>query len=100
MRVFNSGTLLDYGKAHADADRAVRELNETLRSAVWTSMRDVQETYPSSVVLNGERAVFHVKGNYYRVIVAFNFQKQGAFIKFVGTHREYDRVDALTVDRF
>ncbi len=63
-------------------------------------MQDVREAYPSAVVLNGERVVFHVKGNDYRAIVAFNFKKQGAFIKFIDTHAEYDRIEALTIDRF
>jgi mRNA interferase HigB len=51
-------------------------------------------------VLNEGRAVFRVKGNDYRAIVAFDFRRQAAFIKFVGTHAEYDKVDALTVDFF
>jgi mRNA interferase HigB len=50
-----------------------------------------------AVILNGERARFEVAGGNYRMIVAFNFKHQIAFIKFLGTHAEYDKIDALTV---
>lgn len=100
MRVFNSNTLLGFGKEHAEADRSARELNRTLRSATWSKMQDVMEAYPSATVLNAERVVFRVKGNDYRVIVAFDFPRQAAFVKFAGTHAEYDRVDALSIDLY
>ncbi len=100
LRVFNSNTLLGFGKEHANADHAIRELNKTLRSAAWSKMQDVVDAYPSATVLNAERVVFRVKGNDYRAIVAFDFQRQAEFIKFVGTHGEYDRVDALSVDLY
>ena len=100
MRVFNSNTLLGFRKEHANADHAVRELNKTLRSAAWTKMQDVVDAYPSATVLNAERVVFRVKGNDYRAIVAFDFQRQAGFIKFVGTHAEYDKIDALNVDLY
>jgi mRNA interferase HigB len=100
VRVFNSNTLLGFGKDHAEANDAVRELNRSLRDAAWTKIADVMASYPSATALNGERIVFKIKGNNYRGIVAFDFPRQAAFIKFVGSHAEYDRVNALTVDLF
>jgi mRNA interferase HigB len=100
MRVFNSNTLFGFGKAHADANKPPRELNKTLREARWTKMQDIVDSYPSATVLNAERVVFKIKGNDYRTIVAFNFRKQGAFVKFVGTHAEYDAINALTIDLY
>ena len=97
MRVFSSNTLFAFGKEHADADRAVHELNKTLRSAAWSEMQDVVDAYPSATVLNAERVVFRVKGNDYRAIVAFDFRRQAAFVKFVGIHAEYDKINALAV---
>ena len=58
MRVLNSSTLLGFGKTHAVADAAIRELNKTLRNAAWTKMTDVVVGYPSATVLNAERVVF------------------------------------------
>jgi len=100
MRVFNSNTLLGFGKSHAEADGSVRELNRTLRAAAWGKMQDITEAYPSATVLNSERVVFGVKGNDYRAIVAFDFQRKAAFVKFVGSHSEYDKINALTIDLY
>lgn len=63
-------------------------------------MQDVVAAYPTAKVLNGERARFEIRGGSYRLIVAFYFPHQIAFVKFIGTHAEYDAVDALTVDQF
>ncbi len=98
MQVFNSNTLLAFGKRYADADKAVRELNRTLRAARWSKMQDIVDAYPSATVLNSERVVFKLKGNDYRAIAAFDFQRHAVFVKFIGTHAEYDAVNALTVD--
>jgi mRNA interferase HigB len=100
MRVVNSNTLLGFGKSHAEADGSVRELNRTLRAVTWDKMQDVRDAYPSATVLNAERVVFGVKGNAYRAIVAFDFQRKAVFIKFVGSHAEYDKVNALTIDLY
>jgi mRNA interferase HigB len=100
VRVFNSKTLLEFGKTHANADRAARELNKTLRDAHWMRMQDIVNAYPSATVLNAERVIFRIKGNDYRAIVAFDFQRHAAFVKFIGTHAEYDKVDALTIDLY
>jgi mRNA interferase HigB len=74
--------------------------NTIVRSAEWTSIDDVRRAVPKAKVLNGERARFEVAGGSFRLIVAFDFRRQVAFVKFVGTHAEYDRVDALTVSQF
>lgn len=100
VRVFNTSTLLGFGKEHHDADTAVREPNRTLRAARWTRMADVTAAYPSATILNGECVVFKIKGNFYRAIVALDFVRQAAFIKFIGSHTAYDRVDALNVNYF
>jgi mRNA interferase HigB len=63
-------------------------------------MDEVQRAAPKSKVLNRERARFEVAGGNYRLVVAFDFRRQVAFVKFVGTHAEYNRIDALTVSQY
>ena len=92
MRVFNSNTLLEFAKEHAEAALSVRELNRTLRGAAWTKMQDVLDGYPSATVLNAERVVFKVKGNDYRAIVAFDFERRAD----VGVHRRESRARRAT----
>jgi len=84
MRVLSSSTLLKFGRDHAEANTSVRELNRTLQAANWEKMQDVRDAYPSATVLNAERVIFGIKGNNYRAIVAFDFPRKVAFIKFVG----------------
>ena len=63
-------------------------------------MDDVRLAAPNAKILNGERARFEIAGGNFRMIVALDFGRGIAFIKFIGTHAEYDRVDALTVSLF
>jgi mRNA interferase HigB len=55
---------------------------------------------PRAKVLNRERARFEIAGGRYRLVAAFDFRRQIAFVKFIGTHAEYDRIDALVVSQF
>jgi mRNA interferase HigB len=71
-----------------------------VRAAHWTSTDEVQRAAPKSKVLNRERVRFEVAGGNYRLVVAFDFRRQVAFVKFIGTHGEYDRIDALTISQF
>lgn len=66
----------------------------------WPSMDAVLKTFSKAKKLNGERARFEVAGGNYRMIVAFDFKRAIAFIKFIGTHDEYDKVDPLKVARY
>lgn len=70
------------------------------RAANWQSTTNVQAAFSTAKVLNGERVRFEVAGGNHRMIVAFRFDLQIAFVKFIGTHKEYDRVDALAVSQF
>jgi mRNA interferase HigB len=63
-------------------------------------MEEVQRAAPKSKVLNRERVRFEVAGGNYRLVIAFDFRRQVAFVKFIGTHAEYDRIDALTVSQY
>jgi len=63
-------------------------------------MDDVQAAAPKAKVLNRERARFEVAGGNYRLVVAFDFRRQIAFVKFVGTHGQYNNIDALTVSQY
>ncbi len=100
MRVFNTNTLLSFGNGHAGSEQAFRELSKTLRQANWTSFQEVEKAYPASRAIKGNRVVFNVKGNEYRVVAAMDYGRKAAFIKFVGTHADYDKIDAETVNQY
>lgn len=93
-------TLILFGRKHPEAEIALVRWYRLVKAAHWTSMAEVQQAAPKCKVLNGERVRFEVAGGNYRLVAAFDFQRQVAFVKFIGSHAEYDRIDALTVSQF
>jgi len=100
MRIVARGNLVSFWDKHPETKAPLEHWLRLTKDAKWLSTGDVQGSFPKAKVLNRERVRFEVHGGDYRLIVAFNFPFQIAFIKFIGTHAEYDRVDALTVSRF
>jgi mRNA interferase HigB len=100
MRIIASTTLAAYANRHPGAAKSIAHWRNIARTSKWASTSDVQAAFPKAKVLNGERVRFEVAGGDYRLIAAFDFRRQIAFIKFIGTHAEYDRIDALTVSQF
>jgi mRNA interferase HigB len=100
MRVIARNTLVDFWGKHPEAKVALERWYKLVRAAHWTSTDEVQRAAPKTKVLNRERIRFEVAGGNYRLVAAFDFRRQVVFVKFIGTHAEYDRVDALTVSQF
>jgi mRNA interferase HigB len=100
MRVIARSTLVGFWSAHPETKVALERWLKRVRTAHWTSTDEIQKAAPKCKALNRERVRFEVLGGNYRLVVAFDFRRQAAFIKFIGTHAEYDRVDALTVSQF
>lgn len=100
MRIIARSVLVKFAEKHADAKVSLENWHRLVKAAHWASTDDIQQAAPKAKVLNGERVRFEVAGGNYRLIAAFDFRRQIAFVKFVGTHAEYDRVDALMVSQF
>ena len=71
-----------------------------MKAANWISIDDIRRVSPNAKVLNRDRARFEIAGGNYRLMASFDFRRQIVFVKFIGTHVEYDAIDALTVARF
>jgi len=100
MRVIARRGLVDFWSKHPEAKASLERWHALVRAAQWASTDEVQKAAPKAKVLNRERVRFEVAGGNYRLIAAFDFRRQIAFVKFVGTHAEYDRIDAMTVSQF
>jgi mRNA interferase HigB len=100
VNVIARATLIAYSARHAETAQPLGDWYRTARNANWRSMLDVMATFPKAKVLNGERVRFEICGGNYRLVVAFKFTANIAWVKFIGTHAEYDRIDALSIDRF
>jgi len=98
VRIFNRSAIVHYGKRHAAAREALRAWYSDAIKARWTSPESVRQQFSKASVIAGNRIVFKIAGNSYRLIVSFNYKYQAAYIKFFGTHADYDSVDARTVD--
>ncbi len=70
------------------------------KAATWANVTGVQADFSKAKALNGERVRFEIAGGDFRLIVAFDFRRQIAFVKFVGSHADYEKIDATTVNLF
>jgi len=100
MRIIARSVLVRFWDNHPEAKVPLERWHQLVRAANWTSMDDLRLAAPKAKVFNRERARFEVAGGNYRLIAAFDFRRQIVFVKFIGSHAEYDRIDALTVSQF
>lgn len=98
MRVIAVGTLKAFWEKHAQAEQPLKAWYDEARVAKWTTPQDIKDAYASASFIRNNRVVFNIKGNDYRLIVAVAYKVQIVYIKFVGTHAEYDHVDASNVE--
>jgi mRNA interferase HigB len=100
MRVIARNVLVSFWGKHPEAKVSLERWHTIVRAAQWTSTDEVQKAAPKAKALNRERVRFEVAGGNYRLVAAFDFRRQIAFVRFIGTHAEYDRIDALKVSQF
>ena len=98
MRIIAVSTLREFWKQHPDALEPLSAWVAVVSRAQWSQPADIKAQYQSASILKNRRAVFNIKGNDYRLIVAVAYQLGIVYIKFVGTHKQYDAVDAETVE--
>jgi mRNA interferase HigB len=94
FRIFVKGTLRDYWERYPDAEQYLKTWYDTAINANWKTPNDVKQNYANASILKDSRIVFNIKGNSHRLIAKINFDKQWIFIRFIGTHSEYDKIDA------
>jgi len=96
-RIFAKSTLREYWKKHPDSEQYLKTWYDTAMNSDWRTPADVKRTYPNASILKESRVVFNIKGNSFRLVVKFNFEKQWIFIRFIGDHTEYKKIDANTI---
>jgi mRNA interferase HigB len=98
MRVIAVSSLRAFWEEHPSAEQPLRAWYEEVLHAQWTRPADVKAQFRHASVLKNRRVVFNIKGNDYRLIVAIAYRLQIVYVKFVGTHKAYDAVDAENVE--
>lgn len=98
MRVIAISTLRQFWARHPNAEQPLKAWYHEVSQAEWTQPADIKTQYRNASVLKNRRVVFNIKGNNYRLIVAIAYRLGIVYVKFIGTHAEYDAIDAETVE--
>jgi mRNA interferase HigB len=97
MRIIARKTMCEYWERHPDVRSALQAWYADVSHAAWKSPAEIKRIYINASILPNNRVVFNVKGNQYRLVVAVQYQYEIVFIRFIGTHAEYDKIEAATI---
>lgn len=93
-RIFAKNTLRKYWEKYSDTEQYLKTWYDTVMSSDWKTPDDVKQTYANASILKDSRIVFNIKGNSYRLVAKLNYEKQWIFIRFIGTHKQYEKINA------
>ncbi len=96
VRIIAKRTLREFWIKHPQAEEPLKTWYDVASGADWSSPNDIKFQYAHASILPENQVVFNIKGNNYRLVTWINYQKQLVFIKFIGTHAEYNKIDATT----
>ena len=97
MRVIAKSKITDYCATNKNAETALEEWYQKTKQAEWTCFTDMKQTFNSVDNVGNQHYVFNIRGNNYRLIVVVKFTIKTVLIRFIGTHKEYDEIDAKTI---
>jgi mRNA interferase HigB len=89
--------LRDFWTIHKDCEQQLKSWYQEASKAEWKNLNELKAEYPNASILSDNRVVFNIKGNTYRLIIKMNFDYQMIWIRFIGTHPEYDKIDATKI---
>jgi mRNA interferase HigB len=98
MRVIAKKVLINFWKKHRDAEQPLKAWYDEVVNADWRTPNDIKLLYKSVSFIEKNRVIFNIAGNKYRLIVAVAYQFGAVYIKFLGIHKEYDRIDAANIE--
>ncbi|MCZ7671305.1 MAG: type II toxin-antitoxin system HigB family toxin [Chloroflexi bacterium] len=97
MRIIARKTLREFWEKHPDAEQPLRAWFTDAIQSEWKTPSDIKENYQNASFIANNRVVFNIKGNKYRLIVAINYPYGIVYVRFIGTHREYDQINATEI---
>jgi len=97
VRIISRKTLREFWEKHPDAQQPLQAWYFDVKHSRWKSPTEIKNIYRNASFLPDNRVVFNIKGNKYRVVAAVQYDFGVVFIRFVGTHKEYDKIDAATI---
>lgn len=97
MRIISKKYLVQFWELHRESEQSLKAWYDEAVKANWLSPQEIKEQYRSASFIANNRVVFNIKGNDYRLIVAIAYRFGALYIKFIGSHAEYDRINAKTI---
>ena len=97
LRILSRGTLRAFWIKHNDCEQQLKSWFQEAYKASWNSLTQVRKDFPTASVIAGNRMVFNIKGNHYRLVVKINYEHPIVWIRFIGSHSEYDKIDVTKI---
>ena len=97
MRIISRRTLREFWETHPDCTEQLKAWFQEIKAADWKNSNELKLDFPGASIISNSRIVFNIKGNHYRLIVKINYEIQICWIRFVGTHSEYDKINATEI---
>jgi mRNA interferase HigB len=97
MRIISRKTLKEFWGRHPDGKQPLQAWYVDAKHAVWKSPADIKDVYRNASFVANNRVLFNIKGNKYRLVVAVQYEYGIVYIRFAGTHQEYEHIDASTI---
>ncbi|WP_375657342.1 type II toxin-antitoxin system HigB family toxin [Bartonella sp. CM120XJJH] len=98
MKIVKISTLQTFWARYPDAEQPLKAWVDEAKNAQWRSPHDIKEKYKNASILKNNRVVFNIRGNDYRLVVSIFYPAGWLYIKFIGIHKQYDAIDANTVE--
>jgi mRNA interferase HigB len=98
MKLVAVKILREFGAKYPDAEQPLKAWVDEIHQANWKQPAEIKAQYGSASVLKNRRVVFNIKGNDYRIVVAVAYRFGAVYVKFIGTHAQYDAIDAETIE--
>ncbi|PTN07970.1 mRNA interferase HigB [Mangrovibacterium marinum] len=97
MRVIAKKIVRDFWEKYTDCEQQLKTWYQEASKATWSNPNEIKNDYAKASILKNGRVVFNICGNKYRLVVDINYERQWVFIRFIGTHKEYDKIDAAKI---
>lgn len=97
MRIISKKIFREFWEIHADAEQPLKAWHAKAKSAEWRTSSDIKNDYRNASFVANNRVIFNIKGNTYRLVVAINYDFGIIYIRFVGSHKDYDKIDTTTI---
>ena len=97
MRIISKKTLREFWQIHADAEQPLKAWHAKAKLAEWKTSNDIKNDYRNASFVANNRIIFNIKGNTYRLVVAINYDFGIIYIRFVGNHKDYDKINTTTI---